>query len=117
MTGLLDVGINQFRDLFVADVYSGIAGTSSSEFLTSQTGLISPDATTEDTTPTFTLSNKTVSVSWIMDALTGNGNTYYEWGIKGDSGNVYYTRTLTAGVPKTQAVQITRITVFYFDRE
>jgi len=112
---VLDVGLNRMRDLLAADIDEGVAGTSADAIDVTDTDLIAPVAATEST-PTVTKSDKTITVSYTMDSLTGNGNTFYEWGTRMNSGAITFNRALTAGLAKTSAVEVNTVTLIYLDR-
>ena len=114
---LLDLGLNRSRDLVAADLYSGVAGTGTTNITFADTSLANEDASVTDSSPSISTSNKTITMNTQIGASSGNGNTYTEWGVEGNSGSTLYTRTLSAPISKVNTIEINRIVTFYFDRE
>ena len=112
-----DVALNRIRDLISDDIYSAVYGTSQQIVSITDTDLIAELAGTEDTSPVKNDTFKTTTVTSQLLSTDGNGYTFYEWGLKMNSGSTLLTRQITAGVPKTSNVEINRITTIYYDRE
>ena len=114
---ILNTGLARERDLISADISSGVAGTGTTAIAFTQTSLVSEDSSVTDSTPTNELSEQTIVINTSISPAAGNGNTYTEWGIKGNSDSTLYTRTLSAGVIKNSSIEVNRVDTWYFDRE
>ena len=112
---VLDVGLNRVRDIVDDDLTDGLAGTATTELDVAQTALTSPVAATEANVTTVK-TDKTITVTYLMTPVTGNGNTYYEWLLRMNGDATAFSRVLTAGVAKTADTQISKVTTIYFDR-
>ncbi len=67
---LLDQGINRIRDLHYDDMDTGVVGTAGDVTISTQTGLQSPIAVTEDTL-TKTKTDKSNTTEYKLDNQTG----------------------------------------------
>ena len=95
------------------DMTNGQAGTSTTLFLKTQTGLISAVGATD-----LTLSNKTfagmqVTVGYVIDVSTGNANALAEFEV--NNGTYSYNRSVKATINKTSDIEINIIFTFDFE--
>jgi len=88
---LLDECIEHITDYIYTNVTSGTLGTSSTTAQSTDTGLISPDATTTNELVNQKSTNQ-ILFSYSKLSTTGEGNTYREFGIKDSVNNVDWTR-------------------------
>lgn len=111
-----DSGLNAVRDLIADDIYSAVFGTDSSAIVVTDTDLGGEVAGTEDASPLIETSDKKITVTANMNSTTGNGNTFYEWGLTLNSGATLFSRAVGAGVTKNSSIEIVRITEISIDR-
>ena len=114
---LLDEGLNRIRDLVSADLYAGVAGTGTTAISFTETELVTPIASAEDTSLIISPSTRTLTITHYIPTTSANGNELTEWGIESNSGNTLISRSLTAPVSKTASIEINRVTLIYFDRK
>lgn len=79
--GIINNGRNKIRDLVTDNLNEAELGTDGTDFVATQTGLLSADATTQ-TTPTITKSERSFSVSYLKPSTIGAGTTYKEAVVK-----------------------------------
>lgn len=86
------------------DVTNGQAGTDSTLFVKSQTGLQAAVAATEVALSDKTNTKTSVFVNHIITTSLGNGNTLVEFEV--NNGVVSYNRAVKSGVAKTSFIEL-----------
>jgi len=114
---VLNSGLNRIRDLVDTDIDSAVAGTGTTAINFGDTSLVSEVAGATDSSPVVAKSDRTLQVTHYIPTTSANGSLLTEWGLELNSGSTLMSRTLTAPVTKTVAVEVTRIVLVYFDRE
>jgi len=105
-------GKNVVRDLINTNKDYGELGTSGTAATEADTGLVAAVAATQ-TALTSSTSSKQITLTYELNSVTGNGNTYQEVQNTLSSGT-NFNRTTFAGVAKTGAIEIQVITTFTF---
>ena len=95
-----------------ADMTNGQAGTDTTLFSRSQTGLITAVGATDLTLNDKTISGSTINVTHIITTSLGNGSTLAEYEV--NNGTISYNRVLKNGLAKTSDDQFTFIHNFGF---
>jgi len=106
-----NVGLNRIVTLIAADINDGRAGTGTTLPTVGDTNLETPVVATEANVDVVT-SNNSFSVTHTISSAVGNGSTLTEWQIRMNTEATQLHRVVTAGVVKTAAIEVTKITLF-----
>lgn len=106
-----NVGLSRIVTLITNDIVDGRAGTGTTLPTASDTNLETPVANTEADVDVVTASNS-FSVTHLVNSLSGNGSTLTEWHIRMNAEATQLHRVVMAGVVKTSAIEVTKITLF-----
>lgn len=98
------VGKNAIAELIDAELTNGKLGTSSQAVSASDTDLIAEVTSTIDTL-TGVQSNNQIVITYNLDSVTGNGNTYTEYANFFTTSETMLNRIVFTGVPKTSAIE------------
>lgn len=109
---MLRVGLNRIRDLTDARIDEAIIGTGTTGSAVTDKALETPTSGTNNTT-TNTTATQLLKVAYNANSTEGNTNTITEFGINNDSGDVYYSRVVFAGIVKNNKKELD-IEVRYF---
>jgi len=104
------VGRNAVRDLIGTSKDYGELGTGTTAENESDTGLQTPVVATQASL-TSSITSKQIVLSYQLNSVTGNGNTYTEFQDTISSGT-NLNRVTFAGVEKTSAIEIQISTTF-----
>lgn len=99
-----DKGKEKIIELIVNEMTNGELGTSTQAPSAADTGLISEVTSTIETI-TASQSGKQFITTYNINSLTGNGNTYTEYGNFFTTSEVLFNRITFTGVPKTSALE------------
>ena len=110
----LKQGLNQLKDIFIADIDNGQAGTSGVAPTFTQTALISAVAVTIQSVVKFS-ADQSAQTRWRLDTATGTGITYREYGNYSVQGDFLYDRTVFAGVEHTENDELVMNKNYFFD--
>lgn len=108
--GMFNQGLNKIRDLHHDDLDTGEGGTDGTAFSTTQTGLITAVAASEQTLVKVK-SERALQVTWRLPSTVGTGNTYREF-ITQDSADEAYDRSVFPGVAHTANDEIVVIKTY-----
>jgi len=97
---MLKEGLNRIRDLHGADIEKGKMGTDGTAANESQTGLQTGVAASEQDV-TVSSADKTNTISYRLDNLTGTSNIYREFGTRNDTDSIDYDRVTFTGIEHT----------------
>jgi len=89
-----------------ADMTNGQAGTDSTLFNKTQSGLQSAVGATDIALTDKTFTNSSISVSHVIPTTTGNSNDLVEYEIN-DGGSNSYNRVVKATTSKTDEIELT----------
>lgn len=95
------------------DMTKGQAGTSTTLFVKTQTGLISAVVATNLSLSSKTFAGSQVTASYVIDVSTGNGNDLAELEI--NNGTYSYNRSVKATISKTSDIEVNIIFTFDFE--
>ena len=107
-------GANRIRDLIDGDIGNGVCGTGSLTPTASDTGLENEKTDTAYAV-TITLTDRQLSVAYILPSVSGNGRTYAEFGIKVNSNATSLNRVVYNSVIKTDNESLIHITRFFIN--
>lgn len=95
------------------DMTNGQAGTDTTLFVKSQTGLITEVGATDIALTDQTFTSTSISVTHLLNVSTGNGNTLTEF--ETNNTTISYNRSVKAGVIKTSSIELTTLHTFTFE--
>lgn len=110
---VLLTGLNKLTSAVLADITNGQAGTDSTLFSKSQTGLQTAVGATNIALIDTTSTTSQVSATHQLNTSTGNGSTYVEFEV--NNGTYSYNRSVKAGKAKTNTVELTIAHTFDFE--
>jgi len=111
---MLRQGLNQLRDLFIADIEEGQAGTVGITPEFNQTALLGLVPVTVQSVNKFT-ADLSAQTRWRLDTGVGTGITYREYGNSSVQGSFIYDRTVFAGVEHTENDELVMNKNYFFD--
>lgn len=106
-----DIGKNRIRDLIVADVSSGALGIGTTSPSINDTALENEIATTSKTV-TINSTNKSFTVTHVIDTTVANGEALTEFGLKVNGDGVLLNRLVFPPINKTSAFELTTIVTY-----
>ena len=110
---LLSQGLANLVGDVGVDMTNGAAGTSETDFSASQTGVITAVAGTDIALADKTINASTITVTYLLDSATANGEDLVEYEVN-DGVSTAYNRCLTAIITKTDEYELNIIHTFRF---
>lgn len=99
-----NISKNRIRDLIGQDISTAAVGTDGTPPSATDTDLIAKDATTENPV-TVLYGDKSISITYILNSLTGNGNNYQEFAVYFSNGELL-DRVVFPAFNKTDSVEL-----------
>lgn len=104
------VGKTKTAEIIASELTNGELGTSSQAAQLSDTALISQVTSTIEALSVANSGQQVIS-TYNLDSVTGNGNTYTEYGNFVSTSEVLFNRVVFTGVPKSAALEFQVTTV------
>ena len=98
---MLNEGLNQIRDLIVADIDKGQLGTGTTAPTATDTALETADATTLLALDSVTTSDRMIKFTYTLPNTGGSSVTYTEFELQESSGPINYDRIVFTGIEFT----------------
>jgi hypothetical protein len=106
-------GLSYLTSQVAADMTTGQAGTDTTLFDKSQTGLQTAVAASAVALIDKTSTTSQVSVTHQLSTSTANGNTLVEWEV--NNGSTSYNRAVKAAIVKSTLLEVTVVHTFDFE--
>jgi len=107
---MINEGLRRVRDLVNTDLTNAQAGTDNTSPQQTDSGLLSPVTSTNNTTSNQVSNDPaTLTVTHTILTTEGNGYDLSEWELRINGDSESFNRTVTAAIPKVNTQEITRI--------
>ena len=118
---ILNLGMSGFVTLVAGRIDEGELGTGTTAVAFTDTDLDTPVDSTESTDADASMVKKTVTDPQLLIyeyllSTDGDNNTYTEFGLRNQAGDVLYSRVVTTGITKDATIEVPVVVRFQFLR-